>query len=329
MPIRSPTIDLHEYEELQFLNPNPNALVAIQKTETQGDLYDTVLFGDQTINYPRPFMFTLQPAAQHPNQHLGQKLSRVLCLYDNAGESFSARGQIPRLAQLLAIWRCRVPLAVPVRSNPGSQVPQGLPGDHARSANARPFGAAGPRASGRARTRSCRRPRTVFAGTPGLRKTRSTRRPLILIVTKYDCWSSLLESGRLDPPWVVGPDGVHCGLQFERIESLSKKLRALLWNLCPEFVPAAENFAEQVIYVPVSATGCSPELDPNSGALGVRPRDMNPMWTEVPLLYLLSRCMEGLVPYVRPKMKAAAPVAGVNMLPPHLRKQSNGQTRDH
>ncbi len=56
---------------------------------------------------------------------------------------------------------------------------------------------------------------------------------------------------------------------------------------------------------------------------------MNPMWTEVPLLYLLSRCMEGLVPYVRPKMKATAPVAGTNILPPHLRKPGNGQSRSH
>ena len=39
---------------MQFLNPDQDALVAIEKTETQGDLYDTVLYADQAVSYPRP-----------------------------------------------------------------------------------------------------------------------------------------------------------------------------------------------------------------------------------------------------------------------------------
>ena len=58
---------LHEYESLQFLNPNQDALVAIEKTEAQGDLYDMVLFGDQAVSYPRPFVFSLMPLEGHPN----------------------------------------------------------------------------------------------------------------------------------------------------------------------------------------------------------------------------------------------------------------------
>ena len=76
---------LHEYEGLQFLNPDQDELVAIEKTETQGDLYDTVLFADQAVSYPRPFLFSVQPREGHPNY---QRFSRILCLYDNAGESF-------------------------------------------------------------------------------------------------------------------------------------------------------------------------------------------------------------------------------------------------
>ena len=44
---------LHEYEEMQFLNPDPDALVAIEKTATQGDMYDSVLFGEQAISFHR------------------------------------------------------------------------------------------------------------------------------------------------------------------------------------------------------------------------------------------------------------------------------------
>ncbi len=40
---------LHEYEDLQFLNPNPDKLVAIEKTQVQGDLYDTISMGDHSV----------------------------------------------------------------------------------------------------------------------------------------------------------------------------------------------------------------------------------------------------------------------------------------
>ena len=79
---------LQEYESLQFLNPNQEALVTIEKTEVQGDLYDMVLFGDQAISYPRPFVFSLLPLEGHPNLHSSAKVARSICVYDNAGESF-------------------------------------------------------------------------------------------------------------------------------------------------------------------------------------------------------------------------------------------------
>ena len=59
----------------------------------------------------------------------------------------------------------------------------------------------------------------------------------------------------------------------------------------------AESFASQVLYLPVSATGRSPERDPKTGALGFRPKDVKPVLVEVPLLYSMSRWMHGLVPY--------------------------------
>jgi hypothetical protein len=84
------------------------------------------------------------------------------------------------------------------------------------------------------------------------------------------------------------------------IEEVSKLVRSLLWKISPEIVSAAESFASQVLYVPVSATGRGPETDPDTGALGFRPKDMKPIWAEVPMLYTLSRWTQGLVPYVKP-----------------------------
>src|SRR5262249_43823935 len=81
---------LHQYEELQFLNPNQDALVQIKKTEEQGDLYDSVSYGGQpgVARYPRLFLFSIRPRENHPNYAAATNISRSLCLYDNAGESF-------------------------------------------------------------------------------------------------------------------------------------------------------------------------------------------------------------------------------------------------
>ena len=72
---------LNEYEELLFLNSKQDDLVAIRKTELQGDLYDTVLFDRQTVSYPRPFIFSLRPLPNHPGYSTMARLSRSLCVW--------------------------------------------------------------------------------------------------------------------------------------------------------------------------------------------------------------------------------------------------------
>ena len=305
---------LHEYEELQFLNPDPNALVAIEKTATQGDLYDTVLFGDQAISFPRPFMFTLKPAESHPNHAAAGRLSRVLCLYDNAGESFLP-GQdtaISPVTRHLALSRCLLFLFDPTQDPRFRRACQGKSQDPQMQDRLQRFQREMPVRQETILLEAAHRVRR-YTGIPEKAKH---SRPLILVVTKHDSWSTLLDGGRLNPPWIGNSKGDLCAMQLDTIDEVSKKLRALLWKLCPEIVSAAESFAEQVIYMPVSATGRSPEVDPKTGAFGVRPRDMNPMWAETPLLYVLSRFVEGLVPYRRPTVPTAIPLPGGNVLPP-------------
>src|SRR5262249_26472670 len=74
------------------LNPRKDEPVPladlIRKTELQGELYNTVVFGNQPVSYPRPFLFALNLSEKHPNAAKGRALDRVLCLYDNAGEHF-------------------------------------------------------------------------------------------------------------------------------------------------------------------------------------------------------------------------------------------------
>ena len=64
----------------------------------------------------------------------------------------------------------------------------------------------------------------------------------------------------------------HSAVNLEGIEEVSKLVRSLLWKISPEIVSAAESFASQVLYVPVSATGRGPETDPDTGASVSGPR---------------------------------------------------------
>lgn len=289
---------LQEYESMQFLNPNQDALTAIEKTQTHGDLYDTVLYGDQSVTYPRPFLFTVAPLEQHPNFASAAKMSHVLCLYDNAGESFlpgqdTAASPVTRH---LAISRALLFLFDPTQDMRFRRACQGKTND--------------PQMRDRQERLERERPvrqETVLLeaaqrirGQSGLGQQQKHARPLIVVVTKYDCWSGLLDGGQLPAPWVPIEASGRCAMQLDVVERRSQQVRALLWRHTPEFVSAAESFAEQVIYIPVSATGCSPEVDPHTGALGVRPKDIRPMWVETPLLYAMARWMPGLIPHLKP-----------------------------
>ena len=82
---------------------------------------------------------------------------------------------------------------------------------------------------------------------------------------------------------------------MERIEQVSAEVRRLLLKLTPELVATAEGFCKQVIYVPVSALGQGPEIQKESGLLGIRPRNIRPQWVTVPFLYILARWSSGLI----------------------------------
>ncbi|MDP1561118.1 MAG: hypothetical protein Q8M16_06950, partial [Pirellulaceae bacterium] len=48
-----------DYEQKLFLSDRPDSLVAIPKTEEEGELYQPVSFGTHTETFPRPFVYRL------------------------------------------------------------------------------------------------------------------------------------------------------------------------------------------------------------------------------------------------------------------------------
>jgi hypothetical protein len=284
--------NLNEYEELLFLNPRAEELTPladlIRKTELQGELYDTVTYGGQTVSYPRPFLFALQALDDHPKFTPDRRLSRLLCLYDNAGEHFQPGfdSTASPVTHHLAHARLLMFLFDPTQDPRFRRLC--WPGE--------PSLAAG---------RTSRQETLVHEAAVRVRRYTGLphdgrhARPLVVVVTKSDVWGHLLENAELPDPW-LRKDGVG-GLDADRVELTSRAVRELLARVCPEVVTAAENFAAEVVYVPVSALGNSPVVHPGACQLAVRPADIRPLWVTVPLLYGVCRWVPGVIPALRHK----------------------------
>lgn len=278
---------LSDYEERLFLNPREDQLVYLPKTELEGQLYQSVAYGERRVWYPRPFVFALQPLDGHAGYGKRRMLSRCLCLYDNAGEHFLPGGETPNspskhLALSEVLFFLFDPTQHPrfrARCKGQSSDPQ--MGDHGWSHRQDQVLL---EAANRIRTHS------------GSSQSDKLKQPLVVVVTKFDAWRSLTPDLDLDLNRVVRRLGDHASALDTRIlHAISDRVRQVLNEHAREMVNAAESFSEEVLYVPVSALGCAPEVIDGSGMLGVRPKNIQPAWAEIPLLFALHRCTKGLV----------------------------------
>jgi hypothetical protein len=130
------------------------------------------------------------------------------------------------------------------------------------------------------------------------------------VVTKWDSWKNLLPEITNEPPFYEIPGQPVQSINLDRIRLVSDAVGNLLQQFCPEIVAAAQGFARELTFVPVSATGRGPEVDPATGSLGIRPRNIEPYWVEVPLLFALSQWARGLVGAQQVIKPAAVPPNG-------------------
>ncbi len=81
---------INQFEETLFLQDDPDKPVQLDKTDVVGShLYDReIRLGQQVINLPKPFLFTMAPLRGHPIFGVDDA-TRLICLYDNAGEHFN------------------------------------------------------------------------------------------------------------------------------------------------------------------------------------------------------------------------------------------------
>jgi len=281
---------VNDYLNKLFRNSQPQDLVAIEKTQQTGRQYTSVSMDQRDVYLPKPFVYSVQPLKLQDDR-LRRQLCRAICLYDNAGEHFMPGKNASQLAtQHLAHSRVLLYLFDPLQHSRFRQACMGRTNDPQLGK----LGKNNPQ--DQVILEAARRVRNLT----GLPQHAQYSRPLVVVVTKYDVWHSLLAEETVSMTSLLGrvPDRGTV-LDLKRIKRLSDVLRKLLYDLAPDIVAAAEGFSNEVIYLPNSAFGCSPEvvrLRDGNEALGIRPANLKPMLAELPLLYALHRAVPTLVP---------------------------------
>jgi hypothetical protein len=300
------------FENSLFNHPDPEAMVDIPRTASSGTgarlWYQAVRSGSDEILYPRPMYFQVAPMPHHPHGADAARYARTLCLYDNAGEDFTAgRNDSPNspvtqhMARSAGLFFVFDPM----------QEPAFLRACRGKSAD--------PQIE--MYMKDSRDPQSTILNNADQNVKKFLQRPiaepldtpLVVIVAKHDAWGHLL-GGDL-PDFFIEPQGQRAekpgtrtlgqpptvgGLRVSAVEEVSQRIHALLLEHDPTLVAAAQRFSRNVYFVPASATGCSPTAveDPETGhrVLKFRAGSIAPYWIELPLIWMLARHVPGLVP---------------------------------
>jgi hypothetical protein len=283
----SSNFTLTEYQKALFFQEGPDALAGIVKTDpTSQKHYDFATINGQTVPLPRPFLYSMRPLRAHPKASDIDALSRVLCLYDNAGEHFLP-GQQDVVTEHMAQSKVLMFLFDPTQDPRVRAVCQTVSEDvqlnrftHSQLQST-------------ILTEAVTRVRR-FAHMPANAKL---DQPLMVLVSKSDIWGKLIGKDIDTEPIVepAPPASPLAVVDLGRIRRVSSKVRQFMLENIPEFVAAAEDACREVIYIPVSALGCSPQFAPDGKMLVIHPRDVKPRWVTVPILYAFSVWASGLV----------------------------------
>lgn len=282
---------IRDYQSQLFRAPTPDTKVRLLKTDLEGDWYTRVSFGKRSKLLPKPFLFKLDPMHGHPALSAGPAAGRILRIYDNAGESFEPgmeKEESPvtrHMAQADGLMFVFDPTQENSFREACRQRSDDLQwGDSRMSQQQTLFSEA---------MRRIQR----FAGRP---ETERVRKPLIVVIAKYDAWSFLANAERLPDPWrrtAAGPDGAE-QLEFdiEGVRKVSQACRALLAKHAAPMLSRIEANCnpDTTLFVPVSSTGCPPAGKDDQGYYHLA-GNIKPMWSEVPMLALMHMCTPQLM----------------------------------
>jgi hypothetical protein len=276
---------LNDYEEQLFFNSDTSDLAKLAKTDVVGDWYSTVQYDEQTISYPKPFYFDLKPSEGHNRVEDARKLSRLICLYDNAGESFlpgadSVTSPVTRHLGLAEAWVfCFDPTQDP-------RIRRALKGQ------SKDYQVVDGPVTARQESVLNEMVNRIRRHS-GVGMKNKSDKPLMVACTKFDAWQKLL--GDLPSPWEYSKKHSTCLLNMTNIENASKRLEKLLQSHCPEVVAAAKSISSCVYFLPLSATGTAPVKDTKTNDYMIRTDLIDPIWCEVPMLLAMAYRAPNLV----------------------------------
>lgn len=256
---------INAYEEKLFFQEDDVTLQKIEKTDINSSVVcKSVRLDGEDVLLPLPSFFQLRSKQDDS--------PRSLVVYDSAGEHFRAGADTQSSAVTLNMLNADTLFFM---FDP--------------SADPR-FRSMLNRGSGTARSTAQRQDVLLAEMAARIKRHMGNRsqskleKPLIFGVSKADLLDEYLP---LDAPIYTELDNKKFALNLSELKKLSETTEELLNDVVPEVVETAHDIAEEVWFVPISALGHNPMLD------GVRPCDIKPKWTELPIVFTLAK--KGLV----------------------------------
>ena len=259
---------INTYEEKLFFQEDNTTLQQIEKTDLQAsNVSRSVMLDGDSVLLPLPSFFQVRTR--------GSALSQSLVVYDSAGEHFRAGADTQSSAVTLNMLNSDTLFFM---FDP--------------SADPR-FRSLLDRGKGTAQNYAQRQDVLLAEMSARIRRHLGNRsesrlkKPLIFGVSKADLLRNRLP---MDAQMYRGEANGGYALDVAVLRDVSQRTEALLNEIAPEVTATAHDIADDVWFVPISALGHNPMRE------GVRPCDIKPIWTELPVVFTLAK--KGLVPTV-------------------------------
>jgi hypothetical protein len=266
-----------ELESTLFHSSAPERPTMIAKTDLSGRLYRSFRVGDSSWMAPKPQLFNIARRGA----------SRLLALYDNAGEHFLPGRDAAHepVTRHLAASRALVFVVDPTQD---------------RRVVAKLGGVEAVRALGGGGGVEQRQDLVLIEAAGRLRRLRglsaSERLPvrLVLALAKADIWGPLADErlgvAPVDRPSVAMPS-------LGELESIHGSCEAFLKSHIPELVATARALDPAFRLVPFSGLGRPPaKCGAVDERLSIRPCDVHPVWPAAPLVVALAEAEPSLLP---------------------------------
>jgi hypothetical protein len=280
---------LTDEEQKMFLHPEANEYrpfhLVVEKTKGLDSRFRTSVIDGQPVSFIPPYTFLMAPSEGHPRIEEGKRLSRLLCLYDNAGEHFQPGAVSADLAMTLHLAPSKG-LMYTFDLSRDPRLRRLLPNSPRSGLGSERQDLVMIEAANRIREHA------------GVSQTCRIPQSLVVVLTKFDVWRSLVPGLDETKPFKVHPGTWIDALDWDSVEQVSRACRDLLWHHCREFVTAAESISETVIFAPVAAVGWNVSVDPETGEPTFQ-ANCQPHGVLVPLLCLLSKTIPRVVPSLR------------------------------